>query len=112
MKIHHVDPDVQKIWKIFPLRISGESICRDCNEETVLVQSQGGGFVTRNCPRCNKFHTLTEHDFRKLNLWVACPKCKKRMTPEILYDKNYGYVCKNCDIGIPLYMLLPRYTDL
>jgi DNA-directed RNA polymerase subunit RPC12/RpoP len=71
-----------------------------------------GGFVTRNCPACNKSNTLSEADFKKLGLWIACPQCKRRMAAEILPDKNYGYVCSHCDLGIPLFALLPKYDDI
>lgn len=42
MKIHPIDPNVQELWKIFPVRIPGGSKCLTCNEETVLVQSMVG----------------------------------------------------------------------
>jgi hypothetical protein len=29
-----------------------------------------------------------------------------------LPDKNYGFACGACDIGIPLFSLLPFYADL
>jgi len=112
MKIHPIGADVQKLWKVFPVRIPGGSKCFSCQEETVLVQSMTGGFVTRNCPGCGKFDTLPEQTFNQLRLWVACPGCKRRMTAAILPDKNYGYVCNPCDIGVPLFALLPRYVDL
>lgn len=112
MKMYPVDPELRKFWKIYPVRIPGGSMCHHCHEETVLVQSAGGGFVTRNCPKCNKLETLPEQTFKELHLWVACPRCKGRMSTTILPDKNYGYVCKNCNIGIPLYALLPKYDDL
>jgi hypothetical protein len=71
-----------------------------------------GGFVTRNCPRCNTPKTLPETAFMKLALWVACPECKARMRAKVLPDKNYGYFCEKCDIAIQLSELLPRYEDL
>ncbi len=112
MRIHPVDPNVRSFWKIYPVRIPGGTQCPQCDQETVLVQSMGGGFVTRNCPRCNNFTTLPEDIFRQLAIWVACPECKSRMTPDILPDNNYGYTCRQCDIGIPLFALLPRWEDL
>lgn len=112
MRIHPIDPSVRAFWKSYPVRIPGASQCWKCNQETVLVQSMSGGFVTRNCPRCNTSSSLPEQVFRGLSLWVACPACKGRMLPEILPDKNYGYVCAECEIGIPLFELLPRWEDL
>jgi ssDNA-binding Zn-finger/Zn-ribbon topoisomerase 1 len=112
MTIHPVDPDIRKFWKAFPLRIPGGSTCFHCREETVLVQSMKGGFVTRNCPTCNKSDTLPELTFKRLGLWVACPRCKARMKAEVFPNKNYGYMCVTCGIGIPLFELLPKYEDL
>ena len=81
MKMHPVNPEVQEFWKIFPVRIPGGSKCSNCGEESVLVQSMSGGFVTRNCPQCNRPESLPERTFKQLGLWVACPSCKRRMTP-------------------------------
>jgi ssDNA-binding Zn-finger/Zn-ribbon topoisomerase 1 len=107
-----VSPDIQRMWRAFPLRIPGGSKCDSCQEETVLVQSMTGGFVTRNCPQCNKPSTLPFRTFRQLSLWVACPQCKRRMAAVELPDKNYGFRCDTCDVGVPLFSLLPFYTDL
>lgn len=106
------DPEIEKIWKIYPVRIPGQSISRCHNEQTVLVQSMDGGFVTRNCPQCgNKDDTLPRYVFEKLDLWVACPQCKTRMAPEIV-DKNYAFTCRGCDLYVRLADLLPRWNDL
>ena len=112
MKIHPVDPRVRQFWKIFPLRIPGGSVCDQCGQETVLVQSMKGGFVTRNCPTCNIPTTLPTSVFKRLHLWIACPKCGGRMEDQIVTAKNYGYICRPCDIGIPLFALLPRWEEL
>jgi ssDNA-binding Zn-finger/Zn-ribbon topoisomerase 1 len=112
MRLHPVDPRVREFWKAFPVRIPGGSDCEDCRQETVLVQSMSGGFVTRNCPKCGRSSTLPESVFRRLGLWVACPSCKSRMEAIVLPDRNYGYACSACDVGIPLFELLPRYADL
>lgn len=112
MNIHLVGPDTQQMWRAFPLRIPGGSKCASCQEDTILVQSMTGGFVTRNCPRCNRPGTLPFKTFKQLGLWVACPRCKRRMVALELPDKNYGFACGACDIGIPLFSLLPFYADL
>jgi hypothetical protein len=112
MRIHALDPSVRAIWKEYPVRIPGGSKCNDCGLETILVQSLEGGFVTRNCPRCNKFESLPERVFRALQVWVACPRCKGRMAPCVLPDHNYGFECSHCDIGLPLFELVPRWQDL
>lgn len=112
MRIFPVDPDARKFWKAIPIRISGPTKCSKCDEDTVLVQSMKGGLVTQNCVSCNFPYSLKSMEFKQLNLWIACPQCKSRMTPQTLPDKNYGYACAKCEVGIPLYALLPRYDDL
>ena len=113
MEEYPVDPKVRGIWKIYPVRVLGRSISDCCGEPTLLVQSMEGGFVTRNCSRCGQYTTLPERVFKnEIDLWVACPKCKGRMKPEVLPDKNYGFVCTPCDICIKLSDLLPRWEDL
>lgn len=108
----HIGSTIRDFWRAYPVRVPGHSTCGICNEPTVLVQSRDGGYVTRSCPKCAYYHPLPEPIFRKLDLWVACPKCKGRMEPDILPDKNYGYVCHLCNVSIALFELLPRYEDL
>jgi len=112
MESIQIGSTIREFWRVYPVRISGHSTCRSCNEQTVLVQSMEGGFVTRNCPTCGLSQKLPKHIFRELDLWVACPRCKKRMEPDVLVDKNYGYVCRACHVSIALFELLPRYQDL
>jgi hypothetical protein len=103
---------IRGFWRAYPVRIPGHLTCGKCHEQTVLVQSRDGGFITRSCPMCEFHQTLPEAVFRELDLWVACPRCKKRMEPNVLADKNYGYVCHLCNVSIALFELLPRYEDL
>ena len=112
MRIHPVDPKIRDLWKTYPVRISGHSISECCGKPTLLVQSMEGGFVTRNCPQCGSSATVT-HDvfFNEIDLWVACPECKQPMTRNMI-EKNYGFICGSCDLGIPLATLLPRWEDL
>lgn len=113
MESIQIGSTIRDFWRVYPVRIPGHSTCRSCSEPTVLVHSMEGGFVTRNCPKCNHPNKLPKEIFRdKLDLWVACPRCKKRMEPDILPDKNYGYVCRVCNVSIALFELLPRYEDL
>jgi hypothetical protein len=108
-----IDEAVSKIWKSYPIRISRHSISPCCEEPTILVQSMPGGFVSRNCSMCGSRTTLPEAIFlEKLDLYVACPKCRRRMAAEVLINKNYGYTCRGCNIYIDLASLLPRWTDL
>jgi len=113
MRNYPVSDKIRGFWKSYPLRISGLSECDNCGEDTVLVQSMKGGYVTRNCPECNQPETLPKLVFLKdLNLYVACPECSLRMKAEVLLDKNYGYACYECDVSIALFEILPRYEDL
>ena len=112
MRIHHVDSSVRELWRRYPVRLPGASTCSHCNVETVLVQSMERGFVTRNCPYCNSSTSLPKDVFFNLQVWVACPECNRRMSPDVLPDTNYGYVCFSCEVGIRLSDLLPRWEDL
>lgn len=80
MKEVPVDDSIREIWKKYPLRISGLKDSRCHGKPTVLVQSMDGGFVTRNCPECGGYESLSETDFHLLGLWVACPDCRQPMT--------------------------------
>src|SRR5947209_4817071 len=89
MKWHPIDPDARRFWKAFPLRLAGGLKCELCGEETVLVQSMSGGFVTRNCPKCSgSKYSLSDAAFRSLDLYVSCPSCKARMKADVLRDSN------------------------
>src|SRR5712691_12336918 len=113
MREYPIDPKVREMWKLFPLRIPGNSKSTCCGAATLLVQSMDGGYVTRNCSVHGEKSSLPEHVFfNELDLWVACPECRKRMIPGRLAYSNYGYVCKSCDLGIKLAELLPRWEDL
>ncbi len=110
---HPIDPKIREIWRLFPLRLPGRSESWCCRMPTILVQSMSGGFVTRSCSRCGKKETLPEAVFLgELDLWVACPKCRLRMAPRVLEDKNYGYACEDDQLIIRLCDLLPRWEDL
>ncbi len=90
MRIYPIDAKSGAFWKTFPLRISGGSQSRCCDEPTILVQSMHGGFVTRNCPTRVRPTTLPETVFKKdLDLWVACAECRHRMKPVVLAGRNY-----------------------
>ena len=71
-----------------------------------------GGFAIRNCPECGAYETLSEADFQRLGLWVACPDCRKPMKAQRVPDSNYGYVCDQRDKYLKLANPLPRWTDL
>src|SRR2546423_10912455 len=86
MESIQISSTIRGFWRFYPVRISGHLTCGKCHEQTVLVQSRDGGFVTRSCPKCEFHQTLPEHIFRKLDLWVACLRCKKRMEPDVLVD--------------------------
>ena len=78
--------------------------------DAVRVTATAGGFVNSSCSNCRADANLSEVDFFSLNLWVSCPKCRMPMNPDYIV-KNYGFVCRPCDLGIELATLLPRWTD-
>jgi DNA-directed RNA polymerase subunit M/transcription elongation factor TFIIS len=73
-----------------------------------------GGFVTANCSECGSSKTnqpLKEAEFKRLGVWVGCPRCSKCMEP-VLIATNYVFACKNCGVYIKLASLLPRAEKL
>jgi len=101
-------------WKANPIRIQGPEASHCCSAPTLLTQSMKGGFVTSNCIECQKSTNLKNEQWQTLNIWVACPNCSLRMVPDVSRhtDKNYSYVCLNCNIYIWLADLLPNWDDL
>jgi len=106
MREFPIDKKINEMWKLYPLRIPGPSLSNCCQSLTALVQGSSGGFVMQSCSKCGKEQTISEQEFRKLPLWVACPECKQQMKPTFL-GKNYGYECQKCQLSIQLASLLP-----
>ena len=107
------EQSVRDIWKTFPLRTPGFDASRCCGAPTVLVQSMKGGFITQNCSSCGAFaSTLTQAQFDQLEIWVACPSCRRRMEPARLPFSNYGFRCRQCEVVIQLASLLPRFSEV
>ena len=106
------EPNLRDVWKTFPARFEGPSRSACCKWPTVLVQSMDGGFVTSNCFKCGKKETLSNADFlERVRIWVACPQCDDPMYRQMI-DKNYGFVCLTCEVGIRLADLLPRWNEV
>lgn len=112
MAEYPIDEGVRSAWKLLPLRIVGPSRSACCKQATLLVQSREGGFVTQNCADCGQPDTLASVEFARLDLWLACPKCKKRMQAATVPISNYGYACEGCGVTMRLASILPRWTDL
>jgi hypothetical protein len=114
LRRHQFDENTMKGWKSSPLRIIGATLSLCHQKPTFVVQAMTGGFVTADCSECGKTRTITFDEFRDLKLWVACPSCEKQMSAEMVppKDKNYGFICKNCNIYIWLSDLLPYCQDI
>lgn len=110
------DEQTRKGWKSYPVRIVGPRCSKCCDTATLLVESKEDGFVTANCSKCGKKGYLTKDEFHQLNLWVSCPKCKKRMEADMVENsfssETYGYKCEHCKATMYLSALLPRWEDL
>jgi type I restriction enzyme R subunit len=79
------------------LRSQGLRKSSCCRAPTILVQSMTGGFVTANCSKCNNSASVSSNDFfHELDIWVSCPKCRKRAGPSTVGRANYGYKCNTC----------------
>ena len=101
-------------WKDTPIRFKGPSPSSCCHWPTVLVQSMSGGFVRQNCTKCGYGTRLVrEYDFLyRLDCVVVCPYCRHAMYREVLWDKNYGFVCHDCRIGLWLAAIVPDWSDV
>jgi len=105
-------PDARAAWKSYPVRVSGPS--SQChNLPTLLVQSMRGGFVTANCPHpgCDGHELFSHSQFEALDLWVGCPKCRRKMSTAIA-DSNYSFLCGPCDLYFYLADVLPDWPDI
>ena len=108
MRVYPIDPRTRELWKSIPIRFVGPARSPCHGEPTLLVQSMESGFVTPNCVECGKPASLSEQEFRNLDLWVACPECRGRMEPG-LAEGVYGYVCKPCEVRVELASVLPTH---
>ena len=104
----------RKDWQHVPLaqmRLLGPGTSYCHKSPKLLVQSMKGGFVTANCSVCGSSSSVGEQEFYDLDLWVSCPKCRKRMTATKLWS-NYGFECPECKWRCLLASLLPQWDEL
>ena len=107
-----IRPEIREVfWKSYPVRLSTGALSRCCRRPMLLVAAMTGGFVTENCSACGTAGRVSEDEFLRLVLWVACPECRQPMVKEIV-RKNYAFSCEPCGIFIKLSSLLPRWQDL
>lgn len=101
-------------WKQAPFRIYGPSISSCCHQPSIIVQSRSGGFVTQNCTNCGyRYEYLGEFDYiNEVAFLIKCPYCLQTTCREVLPDKNYGFACHDCNIGLRLAAIIPDYEDL
>jgi len=112
MREFPVDKKTLEEWKKFPLRFVGKK-SRCCDTQTLLAQAMEGGFVMQYCCKCGKSDYLSEEEFQKLYLWVACPGCKVQMKRSKGAKRhNYTYRCDDCKWEIKLASLVPREADI
>src|SRR5690349_16404784 len=111
MQIIPYDENTKSGWKSYPIRVQGQIKSPCCAFPTLLVESMPGGFVTQNCSKCGEYMTPSEEEFENLDLWVSCPRCRRRMSSQMV-AKNYGFVCKQCAVAILLASILPRWREL
>jgi hypothetical protein len=111
MRRFEYDKETCDGWRSYPVRITLDRVSSCCSTWLVLVQSMKGGFVTADCFKCGRKHTVKGYEFQKLPLIVCCPECKGVMAARMV-DKNYSYVCEPCDLFIDLADILPKWTDI
>lgn len=93
------------------LRILGGRTSECCGAPMILVQGSRGGWVDQNCPKCNRSKLLSDHEFRSLNIYVACGRCRRQAEPTKV-GSNYGYRCTHCGWECELASLVPHYSDV
>ena len=93
------------------LRIMTGIQSKCCKVPMIITQSSKGGFITQNCPDCGKSDTLKKSVFESLNVYLACPNCRQRTTPEMI-GSNYGFLCRNCGWKCELATIVPHWQDV
>lgn len=111
MRRYEYDKDRCDGWKSYPVRFTLDRLSGCCRKPLVLVQSMEGGFVTANCFKYGQRNTVSDGEFISLLLLVSCPKCKAIMPPKII-EKNYSYVCEDCQLYVRFADLLPHWQEL
>ena|SRR5215207_490620 len=109
MKALHYDKEIVQKLEGNPLTI-GSSPCDRCGSRTTLVNtSTGKGFVKRYCPECDGCLSLTDKEFLNSSAVIfKCPACEREMEKQLrVFHHNYGFVCKICELGVELSVLLP-----
>jgi hypothetical protein len=108
------DQETLDAWQQYPVRLESSAPSRCCGKTTLLVRARAGGLVSANCSKCNRPDRLSASEFARVAnpLWVTCPKCVERMTPNQGADgkSNYGFLCERCSVFIRLADLVPHYS--
>lgn len=95
--------------RAIPLLVFGRTKSRCCGVPTVYVRSMDGGFVTRNCFRCNGYRSVCDGEFLALDVAVACEACATPMRGAKI-GKNFGFECDACGVMRLFAEVLPHYT--
>src|SRR5215510_3339372 len=76
--------DVQTSWRTYPIRIVAPTPSRCHRKPSLLAQASNSSFVEGACtePGCGRLTSLSATAFKNLDLWVACPRCGRRMVSE------------------------------
>ena len=75
------------------LRITTGETSSCCNAPMIVVQSMKGGFISKNCLKCNIASSLRMPEFLSLQVCVVCGDCGKQAEPTKIW-RNYGYRCQ------------------
>ena len=79
-----------------------------CREQSIIVQSRDGGFVTQNCEGCGGPRNLPLKDIPSLR----CEACGTKLNIGINHQKNYAYSCPDCGHQWELASLVFRWDEL
>jgi hypothetical protein len=106
MRLGKLDSDSLPLTQ---LRITTGANSWCCGAPYVIVQSMGGGWVSKNCVKCNRRNKLSVEEFVKLHICVLCGNCGNQ-TQRAIVGKNYGYEC-SCGWKCELAAVVPHYLD-
>ncbi len=92
------------------LSLCREFHCYNCNnDETLIVKSREGGFVTQNCTQCEKPYSISLEELPDL----FCGECDEKLEVFISsLTRNYTYRCHECNTSVELASIVPNWQDL
>jgi hypothetical protein len=80
--------------------------CRDCQSPMILVVSRSGGFVSKNCIKCNNPRLVGRHELPDME----CGSCGSLLGIGVR-NRNYIYLCDRCNLEWEIASLVPHWDE-